>query len=134
MADEKTDQDDVTIPKEAFAQAKDQIRKPGENFKRVYVNNAAIAFSSFDMSISFGEIIGEENGQSVIEESVQIILTREFAKVLTELLVNNLKAFESQFGEIKIPVLKEDTPKQSDEQPRLRTKPTRAINRGPGQV
>lgn len=89
--------------KSAFAQAKDQERQRAEDFFTIYANNVAIGISSWDMSIVFGEIIGQrDDGKPVIEEIGKVIMSREFAKVVSQVLALNIAAYEKQFGEIEV--------------------------------
>jgi Protein of unknown function (DUF3467) len=87
-----------------FAGADDQARSRAEDFYTFYSNNISIAFSSWEMSLIFGEITGvREDGKPVIEEIAKVIMTREFAKVLSVLLSRNIASYEERFGEIRSP-------------------------------
>jgi hypothetical protein len=76
-----------------------------ERFLSAYSNNVAVSFSTFDVSLIFGEIIGEKDGKPVIEEFLRMSMSRDMAKALTILLNRHLKIWEQQFGEIKVPNL-----------------------------
>ena len=89
--------------KSAFAQAKDQERHRAEDFFTIYAHNVAIGISSWDMSIIFGEIVGQtEDAKPIIEEIGKVIMSREFAKVVSQVFALNIAAYEKQFGEIEI--------------------------------
>ncbi|MDX6444885.1 MAG: hypothetical protein QOH71_1959 [Blastocatellia bacterium] len=92
------------LPDEAFAKAADQIRVRTERFRQLYANNMQVGISSWDLAITFGEIIGEKEGKPIIEETVRVNMTREIAKVLSIILKNHIDAFEAAYGEIKIPI------------------------------
>lgn len=96
------------LPKKAFAKADDQIRVRTDRFHQVYANNFRLNLNSWDIGITFGEITGEKDGQSVIEETTKVVMTREMTKVLSIILQNHIEAFEAEFGEIKIPVAPDD--------------------------
>lgn len=82
----------------------EQERKHAEDFFSFYANNMAIGFSSWDVSITFGEIVGQgAEGQPVVEEIGKVTMTREFFKVITHVMALNLAAYEKRYGEIKNP-------------------------------
>ncbi len=97
----------LDVPKSALAKAEDQMRLRKEDFIQVYANNMSIAFSSWDLGIIFGQILGEQEGKPVIEEKVKVIMTREMAKIMLKILSAHVTAFEEQFGAIRIPVLEQ---------------------------
>jgi hypothetical protein len=59
------------------------------------------------MSIVFGEIV-EGN---VIEELAHITMSHAHGKAVAAILANNIKNFEKQFGEIKIPIITDEEEK-----------------------
>ncbi|CAN5708149.1 hypothetical protein BH20ACI3_BH20ACI3_03300 [soil metagenome] len=69
-----------------------------------------MGFTSWDLGIPFGEIIGEKDGKPLIEETVRVIITREIAKVMSVILQNHIELYESQFGEIKLSIAEEIEP------------------------
>ena len=88
-----------------FAKTADQLRVRGNRFVQFYANNISVSFSTWDLSLSFGEIVGTKDGKPVIEEIARINVTRELAKVASRLLAANIEGYEKQFGEIRIPEL-----------------------------
>lgn len=102
MVENQEDSERLSV---TMAHRKDQLRARTERFQSVYANNLAVSFSTFDTSIIFGEIIGEHEGQPVIEEVLKVNMSRELAKALSGLLNQHLSAWEERFGEIKIPNL-----------------------------
>lgn len=96
------------LPKSAFARGDDQIRVRTERFRQIYANNLQVGFSSWDLAITFGEIMGEKEGKAVIEETTRILMTREIAKALSRILSAHIAAYEQQFGEIKIPAIEKE--------------------------
>ena len=93
------------LPSGLFTNSATQQRVQAEEFGSLYANNVSIGFSTWDMWITFGEIVGEQNGEPVIEEHTRITMSRELGKVMAILLGSNLRAYESKFGEIRVPAL-----------------------------
>jgi Protein of unknown function (DUF3467) len=109
----------IELPEGMAVSITDQIRIRTPNFVRTYANSVAVGFSQWDMYLLFGDILGkqEEAGEqkTAIEETVQINLTREVAKALAGILLEKITQYESQFGEIKLPVTKK--PEQPEASP-----------------
>jgi len=97
------------LPQKAFADADKQIRERTDRLRQVYANNMRVSFSTWDCGITFGEIVGERDGEPIIEETVKVLITREIAKVLAIILKSHIDVFESRYGEIKVPVSSDDT-------------------------
>jgi len=110
MSEERKKLTEMTgLPAEVFAKSTDQIRvRHPERFRQIYANNMQLSLSTWDLALTFGEIAGEQEGKSVIEETTRVVMTREIAKVLANLLNTHIAAFEKQYGEIKIPFSKPD--------------------------
>jgi hypothetical protein len=122
MAEEEKGQiPNTLLPKGALASSDTQVRVRTERFQQVYANNVQIGFSSFDMALSFGQIVGDQDGKAVIEEMTRVIVTREIGKLLIGLLMANVANYEQQYGEIRIPTALlhgEDEPEEDADQPR----------------
>jgi len=71
-------------------------------FANIYANNTYLGFSNWDMWISFGEIMGQQGENLVVEEKARIVMSLQQAKAFIEVLNKNLELFEKQFGEIKV--------------------------------
>lgn len=108
MADEKQQPSAepafIQLAASAFTSIHDQVRVKSDDFERQYANSIAVQFSPWDMSLIFGQIIGSEDGKPIIQETIQITLTREMAKALGGLLAIHLTNYENQMGEIKLPL------------------------------
>ena len=88
----------------AFQNIQNQIRQKSDAFARVYANSIAIQWSPWDVSLILGQIVGRQDDQKpIIEETLQVILTREVAKALVALLSVHIGNYEAQLGEIKLP-------------------------------
>ncbi|MBV9241988.1 MAG: DUF3467 domain-containing protein [Acidobacteria bacterium] len=74
----------------------------GPSFIRVYANNVQMGITMWDMSLSFGEIVGIENERPQIEQKVKINMPAGFVKALSNLLAHNLAEFERKHGEIQM--------------------------------
>ncbi len=123
MADDTNVEPDVKdgLPKSAFAKATDQVRIRSDRFQQIYANNMTMSLNTWDVAITFGQIAGEQEGKTVIEETVKISMTREIAKVLAQLLNNHIAIFEDRFWEIKLPVVE---PSAAEAEAEAETKPT----------
>jgi len=102
MTNEKNKTKDEAIPKGVLGKRKEQIRIKASDFISVYANNVGVAISNWDMTITFGKII-ENAEKMLVEERVEIIMSKEIAKVLTLIMAKNFEVYESQFGKIVIP-------------------------------
>lgn len=95
----------IAIPEGALTSIHEQKRIRTDRFIRTYANSVAISITQWDVSLIFGEITGQkdEDDKPVIEETVQMVLTREVVKALTGILMGQISAYEQQVGEIKLP-------------------------------
>jgi hypothetical protein len=84
------------------AQAIEPKRSP--HYRSLYANNTSVGVSTFDFSLVFGEIVGATEGKLQVEEHTKIIMSPLHAKVLAQVFMDNVAAYEKQFGEIKLPV------------------------------
>lgn len=94
------------IPKSIVAKAIDQKRFRSDDFISIYANNVAVSISVWDLSLTFGESIGEEDGKPVIEETIKVLMSREMAKVMNRLLTHHIAEYEKKYGPINIPEIK----------------------------
>ena len=68
--------------------------------KGIYANMVMIAHSATEIILDFARIMP---GAPKTKVQARIIMTPAHAKLLKKTLENNLKKFEKQFGEIKVP-------------------------------
>lgn len=73
-----------------------------DNFIKVYANSANIEVTPWDVKFVFGELNRIDNVVK-IEESVAVTMSPQHAKALLGVLANNIRAYEEQVGEIKLP-------------------------------
>ena len=77
-----------------------QIELTDEIAQGIYSNLAVIAHSSSEFVVDFVRLMP---GIPKAKVQSRIILTPEHAKRLMHALIDNVKKYESQFGEIKMP-------------------------------
>jgi hypothetical protein len=104
--DKKEKQSIAGLPDEAIGRSVNLIYTKASDYRNVYANNAIVKVSTWDVSLNFGQVIGEESGVPKIESSVSVTMSREMAKVLSGILSTHIMEYEKQFGEIKIPIFK----------------------------
>ena len=77
----------------------------GPDFISIYAKNAKFQTGPFDFSFTFGEVteVNAERHVAIVEQSVRLTMSPLHAKTFAALLVNQLKAFEAQFGKINTP-------------------------------
>ena len=71
-----------------------------EHAEGIYANLAMIAHSPQEIIIDFARVMPGAPKTKVLS---RIIMTPAHAKMLTRALEDNLKKYENQFGEIKLP-------------------------------
>jgi Protein of unknown function (DUF3467) len=76
-------------------------RQVGE-FATYYVNNAGVSSAFYDLAIVFSEIQAGPN-EPVILEKCRVTMSPAHGKALALALMENIKRWESQFGEIGLP-------------------------------
>lgn len=74
-----------------------------ENRKYIYTNSAEIIHSLYDVqfvletkSVNKGEVFS-------FEEPIILVMSPSHAKALSKILVNSIKEYEKEFGEIALP-------------------------------
>ena len=73
-----------------------------ENLQPIYINSANVSFKPDEFAIAFAHIYPISNNIQGIVKAV-IAMTPQYTKLLTEILEENLRKYEQQFGEIKLP-------------------------------
>jgi len=76
-----------------------------DKFQRIYANAANIEVTVWDFKLTFGEL-KKLNNKVVIEQSIEVTMSPQHAKALAGILINNIKEYENQAGEIKLPQTK----------------------------
>ena len=71
------------------------------DYKRVYANNDTLTFSPVDVRLTFNEAVSDNPKHPFVERRVTVILSVQTTKALAQLLVDNVRGYERQFGEIR---------------------------------
>lgn len=74
-----------------------------DNFRNIYANNVQISSSFMDVVMMFGQIVGLEGGILEVENQARVVMSPQEAKLFTILLVQQIAAYERQFGAVKLP-------------------------------
>ncbi|MGA9393321.1 MAG: DUF3467 domain-containing protein [Candidatus Sulfotelmatobacter sp.] len=81
-----------------------EYRTPQEGMLRVYCNNFAMATTSFDVRLVFGEVAEIKDDKVIVDQNVQVTMTWLEAKILADFLQANVKAHEEiNGGAMKLP-------------------------------
>lgn len=75
-----------------------------ENFRRIYCNNVRLSYTPWDVNMACGAL--EERGmieRPVIKDEVAITMSPGHFKAFAIAVMTNLRSFEAQYGEIKMP-------------------------------
>lgn len=89
------------MPKKMKATEVKQIRSSG--YFSFYTNNARIGFSGWDVRVTFADLGEGDDRKPLIKDITTAIMSPPHAKALLNALVEGVKKYEHQFGEIKIP-------------------------------
>ena len=73
-----------------------------------YSNAALVSMSNWDFRFSFSE----SRPKGEMRPGVGVVMTPAHAKAFVGVLIQNIQAYESKFGEIIIPVLSQDDAKE----------------------
>jgi Protein of unknown function (DUF3467) len=71
------------------------------DYKRVYANNVTLTISPVDVRLTFNEAVSDDPKHPFVERRVTVVLSVQTTKALAQLLVDNVRGYESQFGEIR---------------------------------
>ncbi len=63
---------------------------PASEFPFVYANNAVMSISELDGSIIFGEVVGKEEGKTLVVPKVKVVMSLPFIEKLQDLLQKQL--------------------------------------------
>lgn len=78
------------------------VKATGEGALRsVYVNSAQFQMTPWDITIRFGEVLGRDGNELLVEEKACVVMSPQHAKAMLELLQENLADFERRAGEIR---------------------------------
>ena len=92
---------DVHQPKSVNVSEMKRIRE--ENFISTYANNAHVLASQYDLSLLFGQIMVNPDGEPLLHEAASVTMTWEHAKRLRDVLTNVLDNYERTRHAMKQP-------------------------------
>jgi hypothetical protein len=69
---------------------------------KVYANNVQMATTSFDVRIIFGQVADVSDAKAIVEQTVEVTMSWLEAKILTDFLHANIKAFEELNGPLTL--------------------------------
>ncbi len=95
-----TETEAAAIPK---PQKQVEYRHPPQGMIRIYSNNFAMASTSFDIRLLFGEVAELQGDKVIVDQNVQVTMTWFEAKILADFLQANIKAHEELNGPLKMP-------------------------------
>jgi hypothetical protein len=73
-----------------------------EKFFKMYTNAANLEMTPWDFTLLFGEL-KKTGDKMIVEHSIGIAMSPQHAKALAGMLVTQVKEYEKQIGEIKMP-------------------------------
>jgi hypothetical protein len=78
-------------------------RVRGKDYQTVYANFAQIGQTPWDVRLLFSQLGEIDVDQGGVTDLVTIVITPALAKALINVLITNIKAYERDNGEIKLP-------------------------------
>ena len=75
-----------------------QVFKQSPLFRTIYANTTKLAYTPWDVRISFSQLIDASQGSSIIEEEVCVVMSPQHAKVLVAMWQDTIHQYESKFG------------------------------------
>lgn len=116
--------DKETMRKLGLKDSQDQENLASDSFVKIYANNVGVGITNWDMTLTFGEIMGKnEKGLPVIEQKVKVNMTREFMKAFSNLLIANIKVYEEKYGEINVELAMKISDSVNEEEAKSKAKP-----------
>lgn len=84
-------------------QAERVIATQSPEFRSVYANNVQVITNFFDTAMTFNEMLGMQGDALSVEQKVRVVLSLAQVKLLAMSLLQQLEAYEKEFGVIQIP-------------------------------
>src|SRR6266542_5460787 len=99
---EEHHREEPEIPQETITRDLTQIElKPSSDYKSVYANSVNFVMTPWDFALLFGQTAPENPRNIYIELRVIVTLSPQMAKAVAESLMQNVRNYERQFGEIR---------------------------------
>ena len=89
------------LPEPVVAVKRDSVKSP--NFISIYANDVQVQVTPWDIRLILGELTAPPTPDApvaVITQLADLRMSLQLAKRLTSILIEQLKAYEQQFGEI----------------------------------
>jgi hypothetical protein len=77
------------------------FREQSSGFQTIYVNNAQIALSFFDIKLLFGEVVSASDEGVKVLEKLAVYMSPEHAVAFHRVLGSQLQVYRDRFGEIR---------------------------------
>ena len=77
--------------------------KQAQDFVRVYGSLVTVSSNVFELSLIFGQALGDDPADAHIEQRASVTMSWHAAKAFAGLLVNTIRNYERQAGEINLP-------------------------------
>jgi hypothetical protein len=90
-------------PSGALVSPASLVNRWSPDYRSIYSNNSKFAISPFDLAFTLSQVTENENGEIFVENHARVVMPPLHAKLFALLLFENIKNFEAQFGEIKVP-------------------------------
>ncbi|MGI9107945.1 MAG: DUF3467 domain-containing protein [Pyrinomonadaceae bacterium] len=75
----------------------------GVDYKTIYSNFVQCGFTPWDVALQFGQMGETSKDTPLITDQAIVYLTPALAKAFVAVVSGNLRNYEAQFGEIKMP-------------------------------
>ena len=102
MPEENAEIDFGEEPETVRVNVTERVRK--ENHPVIYTNWAEVGATPWDMRIIFGQLSDATSGKAVVNDLVTVVMAPPLAKALLSVLNANIKGWESDNGEIEMPL------------------------------
>jgi len=73
------------------------------DYKTIYANQGRVRISQNEIQIAFGIQDELPDAPIAVLEQIGVVLPPQYAKILSNILSETIKAYESQFGIIRVP-------------------------------
>ena len=74
-----------------------------DSFFTTYANSTRMTVGLWDFKFAFGEVENADSSEIKVSEKMAIIMSPQHAKMFLQIFEKNLRRYEEQFGEIKLP-------------------------------
>lgn len=79
----------------------------------LFADFASVSAGSFGVKITFGDITEDTDDEMKVNEFMTIGMSAEHARILANILVQNLRKYETRYGSIRVPERFKDLPDEA---------------------